>query len=66
MMQSYFRIGLLSLLASLAAVFVMSRNVPGEECCVTRQKRLRGRLATGLFVVYFRSFFRVFVPLYMV
>ena len=39
-------------IVSLAAIFVMSRNEPPqqtrEECCMTRQKMLQGRLAVEL------------------
>ena len=43
-----------SQIVSLAAIFVMSRNAPPqqtrEECCMTRQKMLQGRLAVELHV----------------
>ena len=47
-------------LVSLATVFVSSRNASqfvGDEHCVTRQKRLQGRLEFGLIKV--RSTLRV-------
>lgn len=41
-----------SQIVSLAAIFVMSRIAPPQEtqdeCCVTRQKMLQGRLAVEL------------------
>ena len=38
----------------LAAVFISLRNAVGEESCVTRQKRLRGRLTQGTLSVYLK------------
>ena len=56
----YFFVVFAKQLVSLATVFVSSRNVSqfvGDEHCVTRQKRLQGRLELGFIKV--RSTLRV-------